>query len=266
MTTPIVSGPQLIEKDDGLVRWLIINRTDVFNALNASVFEDLSGAIDRLSDSRVRCLVITGAGERAFSAGADLDELHELAYLDAEAVLARGGDVLNRLERLRIPVIAAVNGFALGGGFELAMACTLILASDNAVFGLPETSLGLMPGYGGTQRLQAQIGPQAARHMVLSGSRIDAATAHQLGLLADRPSSPETFLKDVQVIAEEIGRKGPLATAMALQALHAFSEIDRQRGFKLERTLAARCIASDEGREGMAAFHEKRPPSFATRQ
>jgi enoyl-CoA hydratase len=267
VSTPSAPGDCLLTYDDGAARWLTINRPDVHNALNGEVLAALDRALDEVvTTTRIRAIVITGIGERAFSAGADLDELAGAGIVDAEAVLERGGRVLAKLAALPVASIAAVNGLALGGGFELALACTFILASESASFGLPETGLGLMPGYGGTQRLPRQVPAQAARLMVLTGERVDAVTAFRYGLLLAAPSPPDALSADVRSLAGRLAGRGPSATAHTLDALRAAGEVPLAAGLAIERSLAAKCIASPEAAEGIAAFKARRTPDFGGRR
>ena len=255
----------LTEEDAGPFRWVTINRPAVHNALNRAVFDALDDACSRAADAAaegdLRVLFLTGAGTKAFSAGADLDEL---AGRDADAghrILARGRAVLDRLARLPIPVVAAVNGVALGGGFELALAATLVIAADNASFGLPETGLGLMPGYGGTQRLPYAIGQAAALRVMLTGDRLSATEAHAAGLLAG-PPVPQSDLRDAcEALGRKIAARGPRATARVLDATRAGST--SQARLDHELLLASMAVGSDEAAEGIAAFKERRTPSFS---
>jgi enoyl-CoA hydratase len=254
----------LKEDDHGPVRWLTIERTRVHNALNEAVLDAIDRALDRIERSpEVRVLVITGAGTKAFSAGADLDEIAGLDVTAAAELLGRGGRVLRKIETCRVPVIAAVNGLALGGGFELALACTLIVASENATFALPETGLGLIPGYGGTQRLPRAIGVGIARRLVLAGDRLPAAEAHTAGLLACEPAPATELAAQVDDLTARICRRGPQATGAALDALR-FGAGSSETGLYLERLLASARIASAEAAEGTSAFLQRRPPTFAT--
>jgi enoyl-CoA hydratase len=263
VTAPPAPGDCLLARDDGPARWLTINRPDVHNALNGQVLAALDRALDEVVTAPgIRAVVITGAGERAFCAGADLDELAGAGIAAAEAVLERGGRVLAKLATLPVPSIAAVNGLALGGGFELALACTFVLASERASFGLPETGLGLMPGYGGTQRLPRQVPAQAARAIVLTGERIDAAGAFRHGLLLAAPSPPDALDGDARSLIGRLASRGPGATAYALEALRAAGEVPLDAGLAIERSLAAKCITSAEAAEGITAFKARRTPDF----
>jgi enoyl-CoA hydratase len=245
----------------GHVRYLTLNRPNVLNALNARVFASLRAELANVaSDPRTRVVIITGEGDRAFSSGADLDELMELDPVDTRALLEQGQRVLRDLETLGTPVIAAVNGYALGGGFELALACPLVVAAERAQFGLPEVGLGLMPGYGGTQRLPRIVGPQVALRMMLTGQRIDAARAYELGILSQPPVEDGQLLEVVGGLAEEISGCSPRAASLILKSVSASSGLDP--GLAHETTLAALAAASGDAAEGVAAFHEKRSPNF----
>jgi enoyl-CoA hydratase len=251
----------LIAEQRGAVRYLTLDRPEVLNALNASVFTALEEQLARISsDLATRTVVITGAGDRAFSAGADLDELTGLDPVDRRALLERGQRVFRSLETLGIPVIAAVNGYALGGGFELALACTLIVAAESARFGLPEVGLGLIPGYGGTQRLPRAVGSRAALGMMLTGEQIDAARADELGILSQPPVPDDDLLQVVGSLADSISGKSPRAASLILKAVGYADGLDASLAH--ETTLAALAAASGDAEEGIAAFREKRTPRF----
>ncbi len=251
----------LIAEQKGRVRYLWLNRPRVMNALNAGVFSLLEAELESIrADRGTRAVVITGAGERAFSAGADLDELMGLDAVDVRRLLDRGQRVFRALERLGTPTIAAVNGYALGGGFELALACSLIIGSKNAKFGLPEVGLGLIPGYGGTQRLPRLAGEQAALRLMLTGQRIDAVRAHELGMLSQPPVADEKLLEVAGELAEEISGQSPRSAALILEAV--FSSGDLDSSLAHETTLAALAASSSDAEEGVKAFRERRTPDF----
>jgi enoyl-CoA hydratase len=251
----------LIAEQRGAVRYLTLDRPEVLNALNASVFTALEEQLARISsDPATRTVVITGAGDRAFSAGADLDELTGLDPVDRRALLERGQRVFRSLETLGIPVIAAVNGYALGGGFELALACTLIVAAESARFGLPEVGLGLIPGYGGTQRLPRAVGSRAALGMMLTGEQIDAARADELGILSQPPVPDDDLLQVVGSLADSISGKSPRAASLILKAVGYADGLDASLAH--ETTLAALAAASGDAEEGITAGREKRTPRF----
>lgn len=252
----------LTAEQRGAVRYLTLNRPGVLNALNSDVFTMLEEETTRIaSDPGVRAVVISGAGDRAFSAGADLDELAGLDPVDRRALLERGQRVMRSLETLGTPTVAAVEGYALGGGFELAMSCTLLVASESARFSLPEVSLGLIPGYGGTQRLSKAVGRQAALKMMLTGERIDAACAHELGLLCQPPTSDADLLEAAGTLAERISEKSPRAANLILKSVGYANGLDAALAH--ETTLAALAAASGDAEEGISAFREKRAPNFA---
>jgi enoyl-CoA hydratase len=258
-----VSENPLIVESREQVAWWTLNRPSELNALNGDLFARLGAAAEQAAaDPEVRVVVIRGAGGRAFCAGADLDELRGRSREEAQAILARGGEVIDSIERLGKPVIAAVDGYALGGGLELALACTLTLVSTRASLGLPEVRLGLIPGYGGTQRLPRAIGRQAALSMMLSGAQIDAREAWELGLSAQLPIPPEELEEAADALAGELAGNGPLALGRVLEAVAAGDELGLRDALARETALAAEACASEEGAEGVAAFQERRQPAF----
>jgi enoyl-CoA hydratase len=256
-----MSGAGLaVERADGIVT-ARLERPDVLNALNA----DVLAALDRLlaglgPDDRV--VVLTGTGSRAFSAGADLDELAGLDAAAAHDVLSAGQAVVARVEASPVPVIAAVNGLALGGGFELALACTFMVLADSAELGLPETGLGLVPGYGGTQRLAARVGAPVAAFTMLTGERITAERAHALGLTPVPPVRGDELHATANDLARRIADRGPRAVRAALLALRRGLDAPLDTGLALESALAGIAVGSAEATEGVAAFRERRRPSF----
>jgi enoyl-CoA hydratase len=255
---------QLIEVEShGRVSVVRINRPQVHNALNAELLAQLSAAIDALgADGTTRAAVITGSGAKAFSAGADLDALSALDVHQAHVFLRAGQHAMRRVERGRIPVIAAVNGVALGGGFELVLACSFAVLSANASLGLPEAGLGLIPGFGGTQRLVRAVGPAVARHLMLTGRRVDAARAYELGLSVLPPTAPEELLPAALSVAQEIAQRGPQACHSILRAVDEGQDAPLETGLALEAALAAMAVAGSESAEGIAAFLGRRTPNF----
>lgn len=238
---------------------ITINRPVVHNALNAMTLTALADTISEFGDAgEIRAVVVTGAGDRAFSAGADLDELAGLVASDAHRVLSEGQRCMARIEASRVPVIAAVNGLALGGGFELVLACTFAVLSTKASLALPESGLGLMPGYGGTQRLPRAIGRPVAAHLMLTGSRLSAQRAYELGLTPFEPVDPAELLTEALQLARDIASRGPRAQSSILQAM---PDADGG-GLVLETALAAIVTSSDEAAEGIAAFRDRRAPEF----
>lgn len=249
----------LIDREDGLAT-ITINRPEAFNALNARVLRGLAEAVSGLGQEGVRAIIVTGAGERAFSAGADLDELSGLGAADAHDLLSAGQRTMSAIEESRVPVIAAVNGLALGGGFELVLACAFPILSERASLGLPESGLGLIPGYGGTQRLPALVGRAVAAHAMLTGERIGAGRAYELGLSPLEPVPATELLGTAKSVARTVAARGPRAQAAILTALRTSAPADA--ALSLESALASVATGSAEAAEGIAAFREKRDPDF----
>jgi enoyl-CoA hydratase len=247
----------------GRVAVVRINRPQVHNALNAQVLAKLDSAIDALgSDGAMRAVVITGSGAKAFSAGADLDALSSMDVHQAHTFLRDGQHVMRRIERSPIPVIAAVNGVALGGGFELVLSCGFAVLSANASLGLPEAGLGLIPGFGGTQRLVRAVGPAVARHLMLTGRRVDAARAYELGLTVLPPIAPDELLSAALAVAQEIAQRGPQACRSILRVVEEGQDAPLETGLALEAALAAMAVAGAESTEGIEAFLGRRTPNF----
>ena len=239
-----------------------IDRQDKLNALNAQVFVELFSVFsDASANEAVRCVVLTGAGSKAFVAGADIAELRSLDRDGVEQTVARGHQLMNLVEDLGKPVIAAVNGYALGGGCELALACHLRVASDNAMLGLPEIQLGLMPGYGGTQRLSRLIGKGRALEMMLTGKPVDAAKALEYGLV-NAVIGQDDLASNVHKLAARLAQSAPCAMASILKAVNESSSLSLASGLELEGKLFSDLFGTDDMREGTAAFLEKRKPSF----
>jgi enoyl-CoA hydratase len=248
---------------DGAVATVTLNRPSVLNALNLQMLDELATTFAGLgADDALRAVILTGAGPKAFAAGADIGELNALADARAAEAQARRGQALTRaFERLRVPVIAAVNGFALGGGCELALACDIRIASENAKFGQPEVNLGALPGYGGTQRLVRLLGAGMAMYLCLSGEMIDAATALRVGLV-QRVVAPEALLGEAARLAQVIAGKAPLAVAAAKRAIVEGAGLPLDDGLALEALLFGETLASDDFHEGSRAFLEKRAATF----
>ena len=246
---------------EGKVATLTCNRPDKLNALNQEMFAELSAVLDRVAaDAAVRVLVLTGAG-RAFVAGADIEVFTRLDPLSAREFAQAGYDLGLKLARLEIPVIAAVNGFALGGGCELAMACDLVYASETARFGQPEVNLGIMPGFGGTQRLARLVGKGLAKELCLTGRLIDAAEAKAAGLVA-RVFSAETLMEETLKVARSLSEKGRMALRGIKRVIDLGFDLDLPSACALEMDAFALCFASPDAKEGAAAFLEKRKPKF----
>ena len=255
-----------VEDRDGGVRVLTVSRPEKLNALNAAVLDDLAAAVGQAeADGGLRCLVVTGAGEKAFIAGADIAELAALSPIQGREHARRGQALFDRFAALPVPSIAAINGFAYGGGLEFAMACTLRVASENAKMGLPETSLGILPGYGGTQRLARIVGPARALELVLTAEKgLTAAEAERIGLVNKVVPAGEA-LQGALDIARRIVANGPIACRYAMEAVRRGLEMPLAEGQLLEATLFGLCAATADTKEGMAAFLEKRPARFSGR-
>ncbi len=250
-----------IEKRES-VALLTINRPEGLNALNASVLRELSDALDSLAEeSDVRALVVTGAGDRAFVAGADIGEMAELTREEALSFARAGHEVMNRFSAFPVPTIAAVNGFALGGGFELALACDLIIASESSRFAFPETGLGITPGFGGTQRLARLAGPMVACDLIFTGRRLNAAQALALGVVSE-VTEPDSLLDRALEIANTIALKAPVAVRNAKRAIYEGLEGSLADGFAIEAELFSRCFDTEDRMNAMRAFvnKEKAPP------
>jgi enoyl-CoA hydratase len=257
--------PVRVETHEG-IRTLTLDRPEKLNALNAAVLETLDGQLaDAQNEPDLRCLIITGAGEKAFIAGADINELARLTPLAGRDQASRGQAVLDRLENLPIPSIAAINGYAYGGGLELALACTMRVASENAKMGLPETSLGILPGYGGTQRLARLLGKAKAAELILTAEKgLTAAEAGRLGLV-NRVVAPGQALAAAMDLARAIAKNGPIACRYALEAIRRGIEMPLPEALSYEATLFGLCASTEDMKEGMKAFLEKRPARFTGR-
>jgi enoyl-CoA hydratase len=239
-----------------------VNRPKALNALDVRTLEEIEGVLATLATgSPARALVVTGAGDKAFVAGADIAAMSKLGPVEARLFAELGHRVLERLERLPIPTIAAVNGYALGGGCELALACDLVYASERARFGQPEVALGLIPGFGGTQRLTRRVGIGRALEMVLTGDQYDAQRARAIGLALDVVPA-ERLLEHARDQGRKIASKGPLAVAQAKRAIHAGADADLHVANELERQAFAALFGTEDAKEGMRAFVEKRPAAF----
>jgi len=251
----------LYELNDGIA-FVTINRPKVHNALDQLTMSELVTAFESaVSDDQVRVVILTGSGEKAFVAGADIKEFASLSPVDGREYALAGQEVLNFIEHLGKPVIAAVNGYALGGGCELAMACTLRVASDNAVFGQPEVGLGLIPGYGGSQRLPRLVGKGRALEILLSGEPVSAESALAMGLV-NRVVSGSELLSTAEALARKIMVNAPLAVAYCLEAVHRGMEMSLTEGQFLEATMFGMCFSTEDVEEGTEAFLEKREPNF----
>ncbi len=247
---------------EGAAATITIDRQRVLNALSTAVIDDLRRAVlDVRQDEGVRAVIITGAGDKAFVAGADINELAQLSAADAKQYALRGQHVFDLIEHLGKPVIAAVNGYALGGGCELSMACTFRFAAENAVFGQPEINLGLIPGYGGTQRLARLVGKSRALDLILTGRNVKAAEALAMGL-ADRVFPAASLMEESRAFAQLLAGKPPLAVRCALDAVTRGLQLPLAEGEFVEATLFGLVASSEDMREGTRAFLETRSPEF----
>ena len=244
------------------IAYVTINRPQKLNALNHKAIQELTGCFKGIRESaEARAAVLTGAGEKAFAAGADINELAALSPNQARETALAGQALMNLIESLGKPVVAAVNGFALGGGCELAMACTLRIASDNARFGQPEVKLGIIPGYAGTQRLPRLVGKGRALEMILSGEPISAQEAWRIGL-ANHVVSLSELVPAAEKVLQKMTANGPVAIRYALEAVHRGMEMPAAEGERLEANLFGLCCATADMKEGTRAFLEKRPARF----
>ena len=251
----------LFENKDG-VGILTFNRPKAMNALNPQTIEEVADVVQKVrSDDAVRVLVLTGAGEKAFVAGADISELQKMNPLQARFFAERGHEVFFMLEQLPIPVIACVNGFALGGGCEIAMSCDFIYASDKAKFGQPEINLGIIPGFGGTQRLSRLVGRAKAKELCMTGEMIDAQEAKQLGLAA-KIFPADQLVEETMKVARSMASKGRISLRAIKQVVDRGMDVDLRTGCALEAEAFGVCFASQDAKEGTTAFLEKRKPVF----
>jgi len=245
--------------------WITIDRPEKLNALNRVTVEGIARAVaGAQADERAAVIVLTGAGEKAFVAGADIAEMAALDARGAQAYSTFLNETLSSIEGSAKPVVAAVNGFALGGGCELAMACHVRFASEKARFGQPEVNLGLIPGAGGTQRLARLCGRGRALDLILTGDMIDAAEAHRIGLV-DRVVAPDRLAEEVGAYAAKLAEKSPVALARILLAVHAGLQMPQAEALRRESSLFGLCFATEDMREGTRAFLEKRKPRFPGR-
>jgi enoyl-CoA hydratase len=262
---PALKLDNVLYETKGAIAYVTINRPDVLNALNAATWSDLRTAFENARDDiEIRGVILTGAGHKAFVAGADIVELAHTSAIDAEQGSRFGQGVLDLIENLGKPVIAAVNGFALGGGLETAMACTIRIAVDHAKFGQPEVKLGLLPGGGGTQRLPRLVGKGRALQLILTGGMIDAAEAHRIGLVNEVVPA-EGLIARAESILGEIAGNGPIAIRLALEATNKGMETSQPGGLVLEASYFGLLAGTDDKKEGTAAFIEKRAPHFQGR-
>lgn len=246
--------------EDGILT-ITLNREKQLNALNAKLIQEIGQALETIrEDNTVKGVIITGSGVKAFAAGADIKEFSAFGLAEGKELAVSGGNVFNKIEQFNKPVIAAVNGFALGGGCELTMACHLRIAAENAKFGQPEVNLGLIPGYAGTQRLTQLIGKGKALELLMTGDMIDATEAHRLGL-ANHVVSQEELLDKCKSILNKVGKKGPLAIAKVIDSVNAYFDKNRN-GFEAEIDNFAYLFDTQDFTEGTTAFMDKRKADF----
>lgn len=241
---------------------ITIDNQRALNALNAKVLAELDATLDEVARSEeVKGVIITGAGEKAFVAGADISEFTKVKEEDAPGFMERGQRIFDKIEAFDRPVVAAINGFALGGGNELAMACDIRIAAENAVFGQPEVNLAIIPGYGGTQRLPRLVGPGKAKEIIFADERIDAREALRIGLV-ERVVPKGQAVEEAKKLLKKIAGKGPVAVKMAKKAINQGLDLPLAEGLKLEARLSGVCFGTEDKDEGAKAFLEKRPPNF----
>ena len=254
----------LFEKAEG-VAILTVNRPQSLNALNHATLAELDAAVQEAgADDAVRGMIVTGAGDKAFVAGADISEMGKLTPLQAAAYSSQGQALMSRIENLGKPVVAAVNGFALGGGCELAMACTVRLACDSAHFGLPEVKLGIIPGFGGTQRLPRLVGKGRALQLILTAATIDAQEAWRIGLVNEVVANGQ-LMERARALLHKMLVNAPVGVRMAMAAVHDGFDVGLGAGLAIEHANFGICVSTDDQREGAAAFLAKRPPNFQGR-
>ena len=253
-----------VEREDGGIAVLTIDRQEKLNSLNSQVLEEIKQALLDLQDDPPRVMLVTGAGERSFVAGADIAAMNEMSPLGAKRFSELSHEAMELLDRSLVPTIAAVNGFALGGGCELALACDIRIAAENALFGFPEVTLGILPAMGGTQRLPRLVGPGIAKELIFSGQRIDAEEARTFNLV-NRVVPEGEALNAARELAEEIAANGPVAVRHAKAAANKAQDVDLTSGLEYETDQFALLFGTEDAREGMGAFAEKREPEFKGR-
>lgn len=243
-------------EQEGYVGVLTINRPKALNALNSQVLDELDAALDQIDLNETRAVILTGAGEKSFVAGADIGEMSTLTKAEGEAFGKKGNDIFRKIETFPIPVIAAVNGFALGGGCEISMSCDIRICSENAVFGQPEVGLGITPGFGGTQRLARIVGPGMAKQMIYTARNIKADEAYRIGLVnAVYPS--EELMEAAKKMAAGIAKQAPIAVRACKKAINEGLDVDMDQAVAIEEKLFGSCFETEDQRAGMANFLEK---------
>lgn len=242
---------------EGQIGIITINRPKALNALNSTVLEELDQTLNAVDLENIRCLILTGAGEKSFVAGADIGEMSTLTKAEGEAFGKKGNDVFRKLETFPIPVIAAVNGFALGGGCEISMSCDIRICSENAVFGQPEVGLGITPGFGGTQRLARIVGTGKAKEMIYGARNIKAEEAYRIGLV-NNVYPAEELMSAAKKLASTIARNAPIAVRNCKRAINEGLQVDMDQAIVIEEKLFGDCFETHDQKEGMSAFLEKR--------
>jgi enoyl-CoA hydratase len=242
---------------EGQIGIITINRPKALNALNSAVLDELDKTLDAVDQEAIRCLILTGAGEKSFVAGADIGEMSTLTKAEGEAFGKKGNDVFRKLETFPIPVIAAVNGFALGGGCEISMSCDIRICSENAVFGQPEVGLGITPGFGGTQRLARIVGTGKAKEMIYGARNIKAEEAYRIGLV-NNVYPAEELMPAAKKLASTIARNAPIAVRNCKRAINEGIQVDMDQAIVIEEKLFGSCFETRDQKEGMNAFLEKR--------
>lgn len=251
----------IVEIKDG-IGFLKVNRPKALNALNSETLAEIGDAGNALNANKnVRVVIVTGEGDKAFVAGADIMEMKDLTALEGAAFSQRGHEAMNTLENMEKPVIAAVNGFALGGGFELALACDFIYASDKAKLGFPETTLGIHPGFGGTQRAAKLVGLAKAKELIFTGKTINAQEAYEMGLV-NKVVPHDQLMTEVLALAEKMRKNGPFGIRLAKECINKSLTLASKEGFALEAKDFGMCFATKDQKEGMTAFAEKRKSTF----
>lgn len=247
----------IVYEQNGAVGKITISREKALNALNSQVLDELNATLDAVNLDEVRCLILTGAGAKSFVAGADIGEMSTLTKAEGEAFGKKGNDVFRKLETFPIPVIAAVNGFALGGGCEISMSCDIRICSENAVFGQPEVGLGITPGFGGTQRLARLVGAGMAKQMIYTARNIKADEAYRIGLVnAVYPA--EELMPAAEKMAATIAKNAPIAVRNCKKAINEGLDADMDEAIVIEEKLFGDCFETEDQKEGMTAFLEKR--------
>jgi len=243
-------------EQEGFVGVITINRPKALNALNSQVLKEIDATLDAVDLETTRCLILTGAGEKSFVAGADIGEMSTLTKAEGEAFGKTGNDVFRKLETFPIPVIAAVNGFALGGGCEISMSCDIRLCSDNAVFGQPEVGLGITPGFGGTQRLARLVGAGKAKEMIYTAFNIKADEAYRIGLVNAVYPQAE-LMEAAKKMAAKIAKNAPIAVRACKKAINEGLDVDMDQAIVIEEKLFGSCFETEDQKDGMAAFLNK---------